>query len=56
MALSNLSKDKMLNIKDLIDSYTTLYKKDMILVNLLGKNFNFIITHCNNVIFITFLV
>jgi len=47
MALSNLSKDKMLNVKDLIDSYTTLYKRDMILVNLLGKNFDVTIIHCH---------
>lgn len=38
MALSNLSEGTMLTVKDLTDSYNTLYKKDMILVNLLGKN------------------
>lgn len=38
MALSRKSKDKMLTVKDLIDSHTMLYKKDMIIVDLLGKN------------------
>lgn len=37
MALSNLSEDKMLTVKDLTDSYNILYKKDMVLVHLLGK-------------------
>lgn len=39
MALSNLSKDKLLTVEDLTNSYTTLFNKDMTLVNLLGKYF-----------------
>lgn len=37
MSLSNLSNDKMLTFENLTSSYTKLYKKDMVLVNLLGK-------------------
>lgn len=37
MALSNLSKDKMLTVENLIYSFNYLYKKDMVLVNLLGN-------------------
>lgn len=48
MALSNLPKERVLNVKDLISSYITLYKKDMVLVNLVGKNFNVTILHYNN--------
>lgn len=40
MALSNLSNDLILTVDNLINNYTTLFKKDMILVNLLGKYFN----------------
>lgn len=36
MALSNLSNDKMLTVEDLTNSYVSFFKKDMILVNLLG--------------------
>lgn len=42
MALSNLSKDKLLDVEDLFSSYTTLYQKDMVLINLLGKNLSVI--------------
>lgn len=45
MALSNLSKDKLLAIEDLSNSYSTLYKKDMVLINLLGKNLSVINLH-----------
>lgn len=38
MALSNLSEDEMLTVKSLTDSYNALYKKDVILVHLVGKN------------------
>lgn len=41
MALTNLSKDKLLAIEDLSNSYFTLFKKDMVLINLLGKNLNY---------------
>jgi len=40
MALSNLSNDKILTVENLTNTYTTLFKKDMILVNLLGNYFN----------------
>jgi len=40
MALSNVSKDKMITVEDLTNTYATLFKKDMILVNLLGNNVN----------------
>lgn len=40
MALSNVSKDKMITVEDLTNTYTTLFNKDMILVNLLGNNVN----------------
>lgn len=40
MALSNVPKYKFLTPKDLIDSYSTLYKRDIILTDLLGKNFD----------------
>jgi len=40
MALSNLSNDLILTVENLTNNYTTLFKKDMILVNLLGKYFN----------------
>lgn len=42
MAISNLSKDKMLTVEDLTNSYMVMYKKDMILVNLLGIIFSII--------------
>lgn len=45
MALTNLSKDKLLAIEDLSDSYSTLFKKDMVLTNLLGKNLSVINIH-----------
>ncbi|XP_060851323.1 origin recognition complex subunit 4 isoform X2 [Rhopalosiphum padi] len=51
MALSNLSKDKMLTVEDLTNSYTTLFKKDMILVNLLGLSvleFCLVISICHH--------
>lgn len=35
----------MLTVKDLVDSHTMLYKKDMIIVDLLGKNFVNIIVY-----------
>jgi hypothetical protein len=37
MALSNLSKDKMLMVENLICSFNSLYKQDLTLVNLLGN-------------------
>jgi len=40
MALSNLSDDKILTVENLTNSYTTLCKKDLILVNLLGNYFD----------------
>lgn len=51
MALSNVSKDKMLSIENLTNSYTTLYKKDIILVNLLGKNLDIIVIHVCLILF-----
>ncbi|XP_026805562.1 origin recognition complex subunit 4 [Rhopalosiphum maidis] len=51
MALSNISKDKMLTVEDLTNSYTTLFKKDMILVNLLGLSvleFCLVISICHH--------
>lgn len=41
MALSNLSNDKILTVENLTNTYSTFFKKDMILVNLLGNYFNF---------------
>lgn len=40
MALSNLSKDRMLAVKDFTDSYNVLFKDDIISINLLGKHFD----------------
>lgn len=51
MALSNVSKDKMLSIENLTNSYTTLYKKDIILVNLLGKNLDNKVIHVCLILF-----
>ncbi|XP_015366640.1 PREDICTED: origin recognition complex subunit 4 isoform X2 [Diuraphis noxia] len=36
MSLSNLSNDRILTVENLTNTYSTLFKKDMILVNLLG--------------------
>ncbi|XP_025190566.1 origin recognition complex subunit 4 [Melanaphis sacchari] len=36
MAISNLSKDEMLTVENFTNSYSTLFKKDITLVNLLG--------------------
>lgn len=40
MALSNISKYKFLTPEDLIHSYDALYKRDIILTDLLGKSFD----------------
>jgi len=40
MALSNLSNDLILTVENFTNNYTTLFKKDMILVHLLGKYFH----------------
>ncbi|XP_050423590.1 origin recognition complex subunit 4 [Adelges cooleyi] len=51
MALSNVTEDKVLTVKNMIDCYTTLFKKDIILTNLTGLSvleFCLIISICHH--------